>query len=278
MAHARTVGVLQGLIGVFLRLFDGIGNILAERKQRGDSRSQRAAGAVVGTGQTIPVQPMHHAARVVERVGDLGALFMRAGDEDVFATHVDQAASAFGEFRVVIFLVRVFHQTSRFQAVRGEDSGLRQQQVAQCVEQFLVGERIAATGSQHRIEHDGNVGVVGNHLGDSGNGFDAADHADLDCRDRHVFEDAPRLIGDPFSFDGEKIIDADGVLHGYRSDDRERVAAQAGQGQDIGLEACAASGISTGKDQDSGHGVGGHGNTLACAIRVGRIRQNSIFT
>ncbi len=55
-------------------------------------------------------------------------------------------------------------------------------------------ELVAAAGREHRVENQRHVGIVGNDLGDRRDDLDAAQNADLERVDRHVFEEASRLV------------------------------------------------------------------------------------
>ena len=66
---------------------------------------------------------------------------------------------------------------------------------------LVARELVAAAGGEHRIEHQRHVGIVGDDLGDRRDVLDAAEHADLERVDRHVLEQAARLVGDPVGVD-----------------------------------------------------------------------------
>jgi len=65
-----------------------------------------------------------------------------------------------------------------------------------------------ASGRLHRVEDHRDVGIVGQNLGDRRNALDAAQHADLERVDRHVLEQAARLVGDPLGVEREDRLDA----------------------------------------------------------------------
>jgi len=238
---------------------------------------------MIGTGQAFPGLAVHHTARVVERIHHLRALLVGTGDQHEFTAQVNQAARAAGQIGsgrgirlrldallvLIILIGQVFRQAPRLDAVGGEHCGLRQQQVDQCAHQLLVGERIAAPGTEHRVEHQGNIGVVGNHFGNGGDGFDTADHADLDRRHRHVLQHAARLVGDPLGLHRQEVIHAHGVLHGDGGNHGEGMATQAGQSEDIGLKAGTAGRVGAGKNQHDGWGRGGQSGGHAWRDRIG---------
>ena len=105
---------------------------------------------------------------------------------------------------------------------------------------LVAREFVAAARCEHRIEDQRNVGIVGHDLGDRGDVLDAAEHADLERVDRHVLEQAARLVGDPVGVDRLHAFDAQRVLHRDRRDDRQRMAAHARERQDVGLHSRAA--------------------------------------
>ena len=140
---------------------------------------------------------------------------------------------------------------------------MRQQQLADRVRHFVGGELVAAAGREHGIEHQRHVGIIGDDLRDGGDALEASQHADLERVHRHVLEQAARLVGDPLGLHCLDSLDAERVLHGDRGDDRQRMAAHAGERQDVGLQAGAARRVRRGERQHDGRkfgfGVGGHG-------------------
>ncbi len=170
-----------------------------------------------------------------------------------------------GKRRVVVLDVG---EPPRLEAVRREDRRVRQQQLADRVGHFVRREFVAAAGGEHRIEHQRHVGIVGEDLRDGGDALEASQHADLERVHRHVLEQAARLVGHPFGVHRQEPLDAARVLHGDRGDDRQRMAAHAGERQDVGLQAGAARWIGRGERQHDGRkfgfGIGGHGRAAGC--------------
>ena len=117
---------------------------------------------------------------------------------------------------------------------------MRQQELAHRGLHLLGRELVAAARGEHRVEDQRHVGIIGDDLGDRGDDLDAAQHADLERIDRHVLEQAARLVGDPLGVERLHAFDAERVLHGDRRDDRQRMAAHARERQDVGLQARAA--------------------------------------
>jgi len=65
-----------------------------------------------------------------------------------------------------------------------------------------------------------------------------------------------RLLLDDFCAERLHALDADGILHGDRGQRRQRVAAEAGKGQEIGLDASTGRRIAGGKNQNLGRAGG----------------------
>ena len=75
--------------------------------------------------------------------------------------------------------------------------------------QHLVARQlVAAAGGQDWIEDERHIRIVGQNLGDRGDILDAAEHADLEHVDRHVFEETACLIGDPLRIERLDALDA----------------------------------------------------------------------
>ena len=66
---------------------------------------------------------------------------------------------------------------------------------------FVRRELVAAAGREHGIEHQRNVGIVGNDFRDGGDALEAPQHADLECVDGNVLEQTARLVGHPLGLD-----------------------------------------------------------------------------
>ena len=214
---------------------------------------------MIAAGEALPAVAAQRAGFAVERIDDLGRIFVGAGDEHEFAAGGDEAARAFGQVGVVVLDVVVERETARFDAVGRQQRRLRQQQFDHGGDGLLVGQRIAAAGGEHRIEHQRDVGIVGEDFGDDGNDFGAAEQAELEGRHRHVFEQGARLVGDPVGVDVQDVLDPARVLDGQGRDDGERMAAHARQRQQVGLEAGAAGGVGSGEGQDDGRRQFGSG-------------------
>ena len=97
------------------------------------------------------------------------------------------------------------------------------------MQHFIARELVACAGSEHRIEDERHIGVVGQHLRHRGDVLDTPEHANLERVHGHVFEQAPRLIVDPIRIDRLHTFDTQGVLHGDGGDDRQWMAAHAGE-------------------------------------------------
>ncbi len=204
----------------------------------------------------------------VERIDDLRRRLVRAGDEHVLATRLDQACRAHMQRRFLLLEIR---EAPRFHAVRCQDRRLGEQQLAQRVPHLVGGELVAASRCEHGIEHERHVRIVGEDLGDRRDVLDAPEHADLECVDRHVLEQRARLVRDPVGVDRHHAFDAERVLHGQRRHDRQRMTSHARECQKVGLQAGAARRIGSGErehDRWKGGSVGcGHDDAARIAPR-----------
>ena len=185
---------------------------------------------------------------------------MGAGDQHELATRFDEPLRAGGKrwFVVIVGL----REPPRLHAVRRQYRRLRQKQLPQRVKHFVARKLVATAGRQHRVEHQRYVGIVGQDLRDRGYVLDAAQCAYFERIDRHVLEQAARLVGDPVGIDRLQRFDSHGVLHGDRGDHRQRVATHAGERQDVGLNARAAGRIGRGEGEHQRREVG----VLICRI------------
>ena len=256
LTHARTKGELQRLPGVFLGVAHRLLHVDAIGDGRGQRGSQCAARPMVTAGQARPGIAAHHAVTVVQGIDDFTGVFVSTGDQHVFAARSEDALRAFREIGVVVAVFSIIRgEATSFNAVWRDDGGLRNQQFADCRQHVFGCEFIAAPRGQHRVENQRDFGVIGNHFGDRSNGFETAEHADLECGDRHVFENAARLVGDPFTVDRQHAVDAHGVLHRDCGDHGNRVATHAGKRHDVGLQSGAAGRIGGGEHHDNGRGI-----------------------
>src|SRR5450759_4765289 len=160
LPHAGTKACIQGLPSVFLRLLDRLRHGHALRHQCRNRRCQGAAGAVINSRQARPAITAYDPTLTVQSVDDLGRLFMRAGDQHILTTHEQYALGAFLKRRIVLFIVFIQRETARLHAVRRDDGSLRNQQLAHRIQHVVIRQFVAASRSQHRIQHQRNIGVV----------------------------------------------------------------------------------------------------------------------
>ena len=85
LAHAGAEGVFQGFPGVLQRFAHGVDRVEPVRERGGAGRGERAARAVEAAGQALKDKGLEQPHVAVQPVHDLRRVFMRAGDEDVFA-------------------------------------------------------------------------------------------------------------------------------------------------------------------------------------------------
>src|SRR5512142_2727764 len=105
LAHAGTIGLLESVPRVILRLANRLRDVEPVREHRRERRGERASGAVIAERQPRPRVGAHDAALAVERVDDLRRRLVGAGDENEFATALDETRRAGEERRVVVFHV-----------------------------------------------------------------------------------------------------------------------------------------------------------------------------
>ena len=113
-----------------------------------------------------------------------------------------------------------------------EHLGLRQDEVAERLEVglllvFLDPREVGQVG------HQRHVGIVGQDLGDRAHALGRAEEADLPGGDRHVLEDAARLLDDHVGVDGVMVEHLGGVAHHDARDDRQRVRAHRRDRRDV---------------------------------------------
>ncbi len=151
-------------------------------------------------------------------------------------------------------------QSLGLRRIGGEQPGAGNQQAAQGLQGRALKKRLAALGDHHRIDHRRDAcGLVE----DPRHGFhriDASEHSGLDGVRADVREHCAGLGLHHLGGDLVYGLDAQGVLHRHRGDRRRRIAAQRGDGLDIGLDPRAAAGVRAGDDQ---HPSDPPGRTLA---------------
>ena len=114
----------------------------------------------------------------------------------------------------------------------------------------------AAGRDHHRIEHDRQSGLLGlqplEPRGDLLGREGAADHPDLDRVDADIVDHRVDLRQHHLGRNRMDRGHAERVLRGDRGDRGHRVAAEHGDGLDVGLNPRAAARIRAGDDQDAG--------------------------
>ena len=95
---------------------------------------------------------------------------------------------------------------------------------------------------------------------------DGAGAVVLEARD--VAEDGPGLLIHPVGVEHHDVLDAERILRGDGGDDRQRVAADAGKGQDVGLQAGPAAGVGGGKGEDGGWHQGHNGQSVVFRVHA----------
>src|SRR5450759_1416747 len=165
LPHAGTETCIQGLPGIFLRFFDRLRHIHALRQQCGNRGRQGATRAVIDPRQARPAIAADYPALAVQGIDDLGRLFVRAGDQHILATHAQYTFGAFLQRWIILFIILVHRETARLNAVRRKNGCLRNQQLAHRVQHVVIRQFVAASGSQHRIQHQRNIGIIRQYFG-----------------------------------------------------------------------------------------------------------------
>ena len=234
--------------GVGLGIADGGGYLGAVGQVPGDGGSEGAPCTV-----EFPWQPglrilTDKLAVTPQTVDDLGGFLMAAGDKHVVGAMSHQLLGT------GVQGIGVAAQGMSLNGVGGDNGSQGHQQVHQGVRQAVFRQRATATGSQHRIENDGNVPIVQQQGMDRFHVLHAGGHAYLERRHRHVLKDNPGLLDQEGGRDRLEILHADAVLGGEGGDHGARVAAEAGEGFHIRLNPRAAAGVMTGQNQHDGRG------------------------
>ena len=113
-----------------------------------------------------------------------------------------------------------------------------------------IGQRGAAGGDHHRIENDGRADLA-DPIRHGVGGFGGPDHPDLDRINTDVGHHRVNLRQHDVGGDGVNRCDPQSVLCGDRGDGRHRMAAEHGDGLDVGLDAGTAAGIRACDDEDA---------------------------
>ena len=85
--------------------------------------------------------------------------------------------------------------------------------------------------------------------------LNASQQTELECGDRHVFQHAARLVGNPLGIDGADVVDTHRVLYGHCGDDRQRMTAHARKRHDVRLKPGPSAGIRSGEHQHYGREI-----------------------
>jgi hypothetical protein len=149
---------------------------------------------------------------------------------------------------------RLDHQARKrcgFRRIGREQSSARDHQAFDRADRGFGEQSRATLGDHHRVDDGGDLARV---IHGGGHGLDhdrVAQHAGLDRVGADLVEDGARLRRDHVQRDRMDARDAQGVLHRNGRDGRGRVAAQGGDGLDVGLDPRATAGIGTGDDEDA---------------------------
>ena len=129
------------------------------------------------------------------------------------------------------------------QRVRGDDGGTRHERLQQRGQNSLARQLVTAARCEHRVEHERHVRVRGGDFGDGAHVVCGRQHADLECRHLAFGEHAARLARHELRGDRFELLHAARVLHREPGEHRQRMAAERGEREQIGLQPGAAGGI-----------------------------------
>ncbi|MNJ56679.1 hypothetical protein D3C77_522380 [compost metagenome] len=174
---------------------------------------------------------------------------MAAGDQQV-ANIRQQLLCAF-----VGRAVGQFGEDACFRQVRRGNGGDREQSFAHGVADFILAQRAAAAGAQHRVADQRHAGQRVHDFQHGLDHFHRAEHAQLDGGNRQIGDHRMGLGKHPFAVEHAEVGNVDGILHGQRGDGRCSVATLGNQGFDVRLQAGTTTGIVAGKTEDDGAGV-----------------------
>jgi len=160
---------------------------------------------------------------------------VRAGEQHIAAAELEQPLHAAEAFRLE--RVRGCHRGARDQPVEG-------------LQHRKIGERVAAARGEHRIDNQRHACVLPSDVGYHAHVFRRGEHAALEgihLRFRQHALGLPLHEGRGERFE---MLDAARVLHRDAGQHRERMAAERGEREQIGLQAGAAGGIGGCEGQD----------------------------
>ena len=150
---------------------------------------------------------------------------------------------------------RGIQQGGCLRQVGRDDKGARKERFGQRADGILIQKLSTAFGDHHRVQHDGNLQVVTQTVGDHASDVAGGDHADLHRMHCHIGEDGLDLLGDEGRRYQMHSAHPLGVLCGEGRERRHGVGMVGGDGFDIRLNARAAGRIGAGNGQDVGDGV-----------------------
>ncbi len=133
---------------------------------------------------------------------------------------------------------RAADEVREFGEVGGEQRRAREQQRAHGFDRIRRDQRSARGGDHHRIEHDGRFDPC-QRLGHGGDHGGIMQHPDLDRIHADIVDARGDLLRHHLRRERDDPLDANGILRRDRGDRRHGIAAEHGDGLDIGLNASA---------------------------------------
>ena len=146
-------------------------------------------------------------------------------------------------------LVITTAQAACFVQVGGDHGGSGNQQLPQGAGDSLAGEFGTTAGDQYRVQHQRAVQLAG----DAGQQFHlrpVAQQPQLDRIDLQILAQRRDLLADQFGRNSRDRAAVDGVLHGERGHDTQRVRALRLHRFYVGLQPGTAAGVEAGNAQD----------------------------
>ena len=140
-----------------------------------------------------------------------------------------------------------------FVEVGRDESGQRQQVVAQSGDGVGRKQCVPVLGQHHGVEHDPGRTMPAQRVGHGANDAGIGEHADLHGVDADVVEDGVELRRDEFGVGRMDRAHAMRVLRGQRRDDARAVDAKRRKRLQIGLDAGSAAGVGAGDRKDIGN-------------------------
>lgn len=264
LAATNLQGVEYGVVNEILCLGDRSPLGQACGPASGNGSGEGTPGAVI-----FPANPLNLPLQGVgmvseEGIGDLRALAVTAGGQNRLAACCHQRLRGFGRVIAVA-------KHGQLNPVGGNHLRTAEQVLLHCLDQGGVCQIAASRGFDNRIGNHGDVGVPVQKLHQNINDFGIAQGAGFNGVNGGVCRHTVQLPADKVCINSAGVVYVAGILNGQAGQDRQRMAAQCGDGLNVGLDAGPSRRVKARQDQYLGASIAFYGSAPQNGLTTTRM-------